>query len=171
MLGLISKAIIITGAFVLISVPVAETKLKEANVKPKEVVVVNSEQRYYSEWLNCNVSQEDFELLCRTTFCEAGNQDFETQKMVCLTILNRLKSNRFPDTIHDVVYGRNAYEVTTWADFESKEWTEQVEKAVLSALEENSHPGDMFYFRTEHFHTFGESYIKSDDLYFSLEGE
>ena len=171
MLGLISKAIIITGAFVLISVPVAETKLKEANVKPKEVVVVNSEQRYYSEWLNCNVSQEDFELLCRTTFCEAGNQDFETQKMVCLTILNRVKSEKFPYTIRDVVYRRNAYEVTTWADFESKEWTEQVEMAVLSALEENSHPGDMFYFRTENFHTFGESYIKSDDLYFSLEGE
>lgn len=140
-------------------------------IKEKEPVIVNASQSYVCEWLDMEISQEDFELLCRTTFCEAGNQDFETQKMVCLTILNRLKSNRFLDTIHDVVYSRNAYEVTTWADFESKEWTEQVEMAVLSALEENGHPADMFYFRTEHFHTFGESYIKSDDLYFSLEGE
>ena len=140
-------------------------------IQQKEVEIVQSQQGYSCEWLGAYISQEDFELLCRTTFCESGNQDFETQKMVCLTILNRVKSEKFPYTIHDVVYGRNAYEVTTWADFESREWTEQVEAAVLSALNENNHPADMFYFRTEHFHTFGETYIKSDDLYFSLEGD
>lgn len=141
------------------------------HIEEKESVVVNASQSYICKWLDTEISQEDFELLCRTTFCEAGNQDFETQKMACLTILNRLKSNRFPDTIHDVIYSKNAYEVTTWSNFNSIEWTEQVEQAVISALQENNHPADMFYFRTEHFHTFGESYIKSDDLYFSLEGE
>lgn len=140
-------------------------------VEMKETVKVNAEQSYFCEWMGMEISQEEFELLCRTAFCEAGNQDFETQKMVCLTILNRVKSEKFPYTIRDVVYGRNAYEVTTWSNFNSVEWTEQVEAAVLSALNENNHPADMFYFRTEHFHTFGESYIKSDDLYFSLEGE
>ena len=167
MLELISKVVILTGMVMMSQVSTKDTLY----IKEKEPVIVNASQSYVCEWLEMEISQEDFELLCRTTFCEAGNQDFETQKMVCLTILNRVKSEKFPYTIHDVVYGRNAYEVTTWADFESKEWTEQVEMAVLSALEENNHPGDMFYFRTEHFHTFGESYIKSDDLYFSLEGE
>lgn len=167
MLELISKVVILTGMVMMSQVSTKDTLY----IKEKEPVIVNASQSYVCEWLDTEISQEDFELLCRTTFCEAGNQDFETQKMVCLTILNRLKSNRFPDTIHDVVYSKNAYEVTMWSDFESKEWTEQVESAVLSALEENSHPEDMFYFRTEHFHTFGENYIKSDDLYFSLEGE
>ena len=167
MLELISKVVILTGMVIMTQVTTKDTLY----IEEKESVIVNASQFHTSEWLDMEISQEDFELLCRTTFCEAGNQDFETQKMVCLTILNRLKSNRFPDTIHGVVYGRNAYEVTTWADFESKEWTEQVESAVLSALEENNHPEDMFYFRTEHFHTFGENYIKSDDLYFSLEGD
>lgn len=164
MLTQILKIILFAGVTFL-----TPTEIPQA--EEKETVVVNAEQSYFCEWMGIEISQEEFELLCRTTFCEAENQDFETQKMVCLTILNRLKSNRFPDTIHDVVYSRNAYEVTTWADFESKEWTEQVESAVLSALEENNHPEDMFYFRTEHFHTFGENYIKSDDLYFSLEGD
>lgn len=167
MLELISKVVILAGMVMMSQVSTKDT----LHIEEKESVVVNASQSYICEWLDTEISQEDFELLCRTTFCEAGNQDFETQKMVCLTILNRLKSNKFPDTIHDVVYSKNAYEVTTWGDFESREWTEQVELAVLSALEENNHPEDMFYFRTEHFHTFGENYIKSDDLYFSLEGE
>lgn len=164
MLTRILKIILFAGVTFL-------TPKEMPQVEMKETVKVNAEQSCFCEWMGMEISQEEFELLCRTTFCEAGNQDFETQKMVCLTILNRVKSEKFPYTIHDVVYGRNAYEVTTWADFESKEWTEQVEQAVISALQENNHPADMFYFRTEHFHTFGESYIKSDDLYFSLEGE
>lgn len=164
MLTQILKIILFAGVTFL-----TPTEIPQA--EEKETVVVNAEQSYFCEWMGMEISQEEFELLCRTTFCEAGNQDFETQKMVCLTILNRVKINRFPDTIHDVIYSKNAYEVTMWSDFESKEWTEQVEQAVISALQENNHPADMFYFRTEHFHTFGESYIKSDDLYFSLEGE
>lgn len=164
MLTQILKIILFAGVTFL-------TPTEIPQVEEKETVVVNTEQSYFCEWMGMEISQEEFELLCRTTFCEAGNQDFETQKMVCLTILNRVKSEKFPYTIHDVVYGRNTYEVTTWSNFNSVEWTEQVELAVLSALEENGHPEDMFYFRTEHFHTFGESYIKSDDLYFSLEGE
>lgn len=167
MLGLISKVVILAGMVMMSQVSTKNV----LHIEEKQPVIVNASQSYVCEWLDMEISQKDFELLCRTTFCEAGNQDFETQKMVCLTILNRLKSNKFPDTIHDVVYSENAYEVTTWSDFESREWTEQVESAVLSALEENNHPEDMFYFRTEHFHTFGESYTKSDDLYFSLEGE
>lgn len=167
MLGLISKVVILAGMVMMSQVSTKDTLY----IEEKESVIVNTSQSYICEWLDTEISQKDFELLCRTTFCEAGNQDFKTQKMVCLTILNRLKSNRFPDTIYDVVYSKNAYEVTTWSDFESREWTEQVELAVLSALEENNHPEDMFYFRTEHFHTFGENYKKSDDLYFSLEGD
>ena len=167
MLEIISKVVILTGMVMMSQVSTKDTLY----IKEKEPVIVNASQSYVCEWLDTEISQEDFELLCRTTFCEAGNQDFETQKMVCLTILNRVKSEKFPYTIRDVVYGRNAYEVTTWSNFNSVEWTEQVEAAVLSALNENNHPADMFYFRTEHFHTFGESYIKSDDLYFSLEGE
>ena len=164
MLVQVMKFMLFAGVFMSISDEMPQ-------IQQKEVEVVQRQQGYSCEWLGTFISQEDFELLCRTTFCEAGNQDFETQKMVCLTILNRVKSEKFPYTIHDVVYGRNAYEVTTWADFESKEWTEQVEMAVLSALNKNNHPSDMFYFRTNHFHAFGKKYIKSDDLYFSLEGD
>ena len=124
------------------------------------------------EWGNFSISEEEYKLICTTVYCESGNQDYQTQVMVCLTILNRFvdESGNFADTISGVIYQQDAYEVTTWNDFESRGWTEQVEEAVKYALEVNEHPADMFYFRTLHYHTFGQPYMQSDDLWFSTEG-
>lgn len=119
-------------------------------------------------WGDFIITLEEFELICTTVFCEAGNQDIETQYMVALTILNRYKSG-FADSIRDVIYYENAYAVTNWSDFENRGWTEQVEMAVQYALDENYHPLNMYYFRTDYYHTFDGAidYMQSDDLYFS----
>lgn len=130
---------------------------------------------YYIEWLDMEISKEEFELLCRTTYCEAGNQDLETQTMVCLTVLNRLNSPKtFADSIYGVVNQRldgvPMYSVIEWSDFETREWTEQVEMAVRNAMAcNNIHPSDMYYFRTEHYHTFGQPYMVSGALWFSTQ--
>lgn len=47
---------------------------------------------------------EDGYLLAKIAECEAGNQSLETRSMVILTILNRVWSPQFPDTIEDVIY-------------------------------------------------------------------
>lgn len=135
----------------------------------KESVQAKVETHKVCVWLNKEFTEQEYELLCRTTWCEAGNQDLETQVMVCLTILNRLGSDLFPDTLREVIYQPYAYEVTKWECFENAEWTEQVVQAVNIALRENNHPADMYYFRTEHYHTFGKPYMQSDDLWFSTQ--
>lgn len=139
-----------------------------AEIETSEQIIVSTSQ-IVCEWLGYELSQYEYELLCRTTFCEAGNQDLETQVMVALTILNRLCADEFPNSIHDIVYQERAYAVTKWKDFEKYEWTEQVEQAVNIALEVNEHPYDMYYFRTKHYHKFGQPYMQSDDLWFSIE--
>lgn len=133
----------------------------------KESVQAKVETHKVCVWLKYTLTEEEYELLCRTTFCEAGNQDLETQVMVCLTILNRFGSDLFQESIREVIYAKGAYAVTHWKDFENYGWTEQVEEAVNIALRENNHPRDMYYFRTEHYHTFGKPYMQSDDLWFS----
>lgn len=134
----------------------------------KETVKQNNEV-YYCDWLDYTFSEEDYAWLCRTTFCEAGNQDLNTQVMVALTILNRFADGR-GKTLKKVIYQPNAYSVTNWNGFENYGWTEQVEKAVAIALKENCHPRDMYYFRTEYYHkNFGKPYMISDKLYFSTE--
>ena len=124
-------------------------------------------QAYWCEWLGVEISQEDYELLCRTTFCEAGGESMKTQVMVCLVILNQYGSNKFADTIHGVVYAKKAFSVTQWKDFEERTWNEKTEEAVQKALAENKHPKDMYYFRTGHYHKWAKNYKKVGSVYFS----
>ena len=120
-------------------------------------------------WADISLNDEEYRLLCTTVFCEAGNQTVETQTMVALTILNRINSDIFPNTVREVVYQDEQFAVTKWDDFENYGWTESVTAAVKNALADNEHPDDMYYFRTLHYHTFGTPYIQSEDLYFSTE--
>ena len=125
--------------------------------------------KYKCEWLGCELTKEEYKLLCTLVFCESGNQDTETQYMVALTVLNRLNSKLFPNSVREVIYAPYAYEVTTWSGFENYGYTEQVEQAVKMALLENRYSNQMYYFRTEYYHGFGVPYLKSGDLYFSTE--
>lgn len=117
-------------------------------------------------WADIILSKEEMNLLRTTVFCEAGNQDLDTQVMVALTILNRLNAG-YAEDIRGVIYAENAYAVTKWSNFEGRGWTEQVAKAVDIALSKNEHPNTMFFFRTEYYHTFAINYKVSDDLFFS----
>ena len=148
-----------------------ETSDVDVPVQPQVQEQVEEEPQtgIYCEWGDFHLTVDEYNLLCTTVFCESGNQDFDTQTMVCLTVLNRYVDG-FADSIRDVIYQKNAYAVTGWSDFENRGWTKEVEDAVAYALEVNEHPTDMFYFRTEHYHRFGEPYTKSDDMYFSTEG-
>lgn len=136
----------------------------------KFVVNANTEKdKIPCYWANFSITPQEYDLICTTVYCESGNQDFDTQVMVALTILNRLESDLFPDTVREVIYSKGAYSVTNWKNFESYGWTDSVEEAVGYALEHNEHPKNLFYFRTKHYHGFGNPYIKSDDLWFSTQ--
>lgn len=118
-----------------------------------------------------SITLDEFRLMCTTVYCEAGNQNIETQIMVALTILNRLNSEDFPNTVREVIYQDEQYAVTEWENFEDYGWTSSVEQAVTYALEVNDYPEDMFFFRTDHYHKFGQPYIQSGELYFSTKGD
>lgn len=128
---------------------------------------INSEMKVPCVWGGFELSLDEYYLLCTTVFCESGNQDIECQIMTCLTILNRIRSDEFPDTLREVIYQQGAYEVTHWKNFEHRGWTEQVEMAVTYALESNEYPPTMYWFRTGHFHNFATPYMQCGAHYFS----
>ena len=108
-----------------LDVPVIEQVHTQEQVEPVEQV-----ELIYCEWGDFYLTTDEYNLICTTVFCESGNQDFDTQVMVCLTILNRYVDG-FADNIREVIYQKNAYAVTGWAYFEERGWTKQVEDAVL----------------------------------------
>ena len=90
------------------------------------------------------LSDKEFDLLCKVTFAEAGNQGTEGQQAVAGVILARVKSKDFPNSVQEVISqpgqfstwnGSNVvcyYGVVTDKDGKS------VEEAVKKALKDGS---------------------------------
>lgn len=142
----------------------------ETQVSEESETEVQSEKpkTYYCKWLDVEFAQKEFELLCRTTYCEAGAESKKAQTMVCLVILNRYNSEFFPDSIKKVIYQEGQFSVVNRKDFKTVEWNEKTEEAVLRALEENKYPKNMLYFRAGRYHRWAKNYKKVGKTYFSL---
>lgn len=90
-----------------------ESKLKEVeslNIENpfKDVTyqTIPYSSTYSSETLQ--ISDEDYEILLRITEAEAGGEDVQGKRMVVHTILNRVTSSRFPNTVKEVVFQKNS---------------------------------------------------------------
>ena len=66
---------------------------KDKNIKDRVKIIVKQE---YSE--------TDLRLLSAIIFCEAGNQCYAGQKAVGIVVMNRVKSDEFPNTVEEVLY-------------------------------------------------------------------
>lgn len=58
-----------------------------------------------------NYSQEDLYLLAKLIYCEAGSDwlSDEHQQLVAMVALNRVNSDKFPNTLKEVVYQKGQY--------------------------------------------------------------
>lgn len=57
-------------------------------------------------------SNSDYELLCKITYAEAGNQTMEQQTAVAAIILNRVENDSFPNSIKDVIMQKGQFSST-----------------------------------------------------------
>lgn len=124
-------------------------------------------------WSEIKLTQSELELLYTTVYCESGDQELEAQIMVAQTILNRIISNKYPNTLRGVVYQRNSagkpqFAVINWTDFEGRGWSEDTMAAVHYALAYKGYPVDMLYFRDSYYHDFGQPYKQVGNMFFSL---
>ncbi|HKM33714.1 MAG TPA: cell wall hydrolase [Lachnospiraceae bacterium] len=107
----------ITGLKVnhIMSQPAFKLELKDALTPEKEtsygsmVEAVSSGQRVIAYevaekvW-QYDISQEDYDVLLRIVEAEAGGEDAEGKMLVAGVVLNRVKSEDFPDTVKEVVF-------------------------------------------------------------------
>lgn len=56
-----------------------------------------------------NFTDEEVDMLLKIGMAEAGNQSVECIATVMLTVLNRVKSDKFPNNIHDVLYQKGQF--------------------------------------------------------------
>lgn len=102
-------------------VGVVETNYEQVNVTPKEKVMVQAAEEIDDEPIvvegivelvqepEIDISEEDIELIALVTMAEAEGECEEGKRLVIDTILNRVESEHFPDTVHDVIWQKDQF--------------------------------------------------------------
>ncbi len=81
-----------------------------------------------------SVSERDFKILCRIVEAEASIEDTLGKQLVANVVLNRVVSNRFPNTIEGVVFDGDAFTSTYNGRYSSVDVEQSTIDAVLDVL-------------------------------------
>ncbi len=96
------------------------------------------------------VNDGELEILYRIVQAEAGGEDDLGKKMVANVIINRVKDDRFPDTLEEVVFqksgGKVQFSPTADGRYEKVTVTKETREAVDEALLEKDHTNGALYF-------------------------
>ena len=111
-------------------------------------------------------TQEDIDLMARVVMSEASLLPFDGKQAIAQTIVNRVRSDKFPDNVADVIYQYNQYSTAYNGDV-----TDECYDAVQMAIDYKAFPDDLFYFRQDQYHSFGYPYMKIKNTYFSTGSE
>ena len=85
--------------------------------------------------LFCGYEESDIDLMAAVVFCEAGNQDMYGKQLVADTILNRVDSDRFPNSISEVIDQKGQFHTARKAHKLSGNAPIECYGAVISQLE------------------------------------
>lgn len=95
-------------------------------------------------------SDSTLKLLASIIFCEAGNQLYEGQVAVGAVVMNRVRSDDFPDTVREVIYQKGQFTPagSGWLDrvVASEGYTDAALQAAKDALAGANPIGDCLYF-------------------------
>ena len=95
------------------------------------------------------ISQQDFDLLARAIYSEARGEPYVGQVAVGAVILNRIHSDKFPDTISGVIFQPQAFEAVA----DGQIWMEPDETAKKAAIDAlngwDPSGGALYYFNPD----------------------
>lgn len=89
-------------------VPAPEIESEPVQEEPVAEEEVEEFKSYYT------YTEEELDLLSRLIFSEGGTESYETKLKIGSVVMNRVTEDaNFPDTIHEVIYQKNQFSVTT----------------------------------------------------------
>ena len=144
-------------------IPVEKTV--ETMPKPKTVDIQGVVEKQKSE-PEISMSKDDMKLIAQMTMAEAEGESEYGQRLVIDTILNRVDSSTFPDTVYDVLY--QPYQFSSIKDGRFARC--HVKKELYELVVEEVHNRtnyDVIFFRTGHYSKYGTPLFKEDSHYFN----
>lgn len=91
-----------------------QTSKSRATIKAtiRQMRYVQSAQTMNYHWKVNTYSDEDLKYMTSIIYCEARGESYAGKKAVGIVVMNRVKSNQFPNNIKDVIYQRGQFSPT-----------------------------------------------------------
>lgn len=139
----------------------------ESEITSEPEPILESEFIYISESVEePGVSQEDIDLIALVTMAEAEGECEEGKRLVIDTILNRVDSEHFPDTIYDVIYQPHQFTSMTNGRVDRCYVRDDIVELVKEELEDR-YDSDVVFFRTTRYSDYGVPKFQVGAHYFS----
>ena len=100
---------------------------------------------------NITLTQEEIDLLAKIVWLESQGEPTEGQEAVVEVVFNRMGSEKYPDTLYDVLSQGNPTQFCSWKNRERANPTEKEYTSIHEVLNGNTHilRNDTLYFSTE----------------------
>ena len=112
------------------------------------------------------LTQSEIELIARVTMAEAEGEPEEGQRLVIDTILNRVDSPYFPNTVEGVIYQKNQFTCMWNGRIDVCYVKDDILELVYEELESRTDT-DVVFFRTRHYSSYGVPMFQVGHHYFS----
>lgn len=119
-----------------------ETKIKKAEQETKE----NNKEEKNTGLPSVFCTAKDYQVLLNIVQAEAGGCDAIGKILVANVILNRVKSEVFPDTITDVVYEKSQFSPAMNGTIDQVKVSDSTKKSVIRALSGEDYSQGALYF-------------------------
>lgn len=112
------------------------------------------------------ITMDDAVLIAKLVLAEAEGEPEMGKRLVIDTVLNRLESEDFPNTVYDVVYQPYHYDPAWDGRIDLFSELDDAFKLVVDEIHNRTN-SEVLYFRTDKFHEFGTPMEQVGNHYFS----
>lgn len=133
----------------------AEIKEKNATLEKLQEELRLSQAAANGKWRDISdveFADGDLYLLANLIYCEAGGEPYEGQVAVGSVVINRVLSNKFPDTVVGVIYQKRQFSPVASGRLElalaANKATEKCYRAAEEAMSGVTNVGNCVFFRT-----------------------
>ena len=127
------KLIVVLLVFINVLIPAKIVQADDTNLNLDSINQINIKSLKQNKKEVINITNEDLLLLSKLVTGEARGESYEGQIAVAAVVINRVKDPRFPDSIKDVIYQKNAFSVVNDGSI-NMEPTESAYNAAIEAL-------------------------------------
>ena len=113
-----------------------------------------------------SMSKEDMELIAHMTMAEAEGESEYGQRLVIDTILNRVDSSTFPDSVYGVLYQPYQFSSIKDGRFARCHVKKELYELVVEEVQNRTNY-DVIFFRTGHYSEYGAPLFKEGAHYFN----